>query len=118
MKTLQKLTALSAVAILATGAFVQLAIASSNAPAALAAKATITLEAAAKTARARVAGGSIVSAELEHEHGALVWSFDLAQRNTRNITEVQVDAQTGKIVALETETTADQAKEDHADTAD
>lgn len=86
-------------------------------PAKLAAEATITLETAASHARARVPGGSIVSAELERERGALVWSFDIAMPMSRNITEVQIDAKTGKLVAEEIETPRDQAKEDHANTA-
>lgn len=35
-------------------------------------------------------------AELEEELGKLVWSFDIARPGTRNITEVLVDAITGR----------------------
>ncbi|MEP7244150.1 MAG: PepSY domain-containing protein [Gammaproteobacteria bacterium] len=72
---------------------------------------------AEKTALARVPGGQIKEGELEHEHGHLVWSFDISQATTPNITEVQVDAITGKIVSVTTETPADQAKEAAADRA-
>src|SRR5882672_4662029 len=40
----------------------------------------------------------------EKEHGKLIWSFDIAQVGSKNITEVQVDAKTGKIVSSKTET--------------
>jgi uncharacterized membrane protein YkoI len=48
---------------------------------------------------------------LEREHRKLIWSFDIATPNTRNITEVQVDAKTGKIVATQIETPTKQVKE-------
>ena len=88
-----------------------------DAPATLAAEAKLTLETAASHARARVPGGSIVSAELEREHGTLVWSFDIATPMSKNITEVQIDAKTGKLIAVKTETPKEQAKEDHASSA-
>lgn len=49
--------------------------------------------------------------ELEKEHGKLIWSFDSATPKNQNITEVQVDAKTGKIVSTHVETPAMQAKE-------
>ena len=60
---------------------------------------------------AKISNGTIQSGELEREHGKLVWSFDIARNNTKNVTEVQVDAKSGKIVSVKTETPADQAKE-------
>jgi uncharacterized membrane protein YkoI len=48
---------------------------------------------------------------LEKEHGRLVWSFDIAQPSTQDITEVQVDAKTGQVVSIEKETPAKEAKE-------
>jgi uncharacterized membrane protein YkoI len=45
---------------------------------------------AEKTALGKVPNGSVESAQLEKEHGKLVWSFDIAKPNTKNITEVQV----------------------------
>jgi hypothetical protein len=67
--------------------------------------------AAEKTALSRVPGGRVVESELEKEHGKLVWSFDIQQPASPNIIEVQVDAMTGEVVAMETETGDDQAKE-------
>lgn len=99
---------LTYVAALATGA-------AEESQATLKSHAKVTQEAAAKTALAKVKSGKIKSAELEREHGKLVWSFDISMPKTRNITEIQVDAVTGKIVAEEIETPADQAKEAAAD---
>ncbi|MBV8485528.1 MAG: hypothetical protein JO077_21990 [Verrucomicrobia bacterium] len=45
----------------------------------------------------------------------MIWSFDIAKARTRNITEVQVDAKTGKIVSTQTETPADQIRETKTD---
>ena len=66
---------------------------------------------AEKTALTRVPDGIIKSAELEREHGLLIWSFDIAKPGTKNITEVQVDAKTGKIASVKIETPKDQATE-------
>ena len=66
---------------------------------------------AEKTALGKVPNGVIKSAELEREHGKLIWSFDISMSGTKNITEVQVDAKEGKIVSVQTETPRDQAKE-------
>lgn len=70
---------------------------------------------AAKTALAQVPNGVIKSEELEREHGKLIWSFDVAKNDTKNITEVQVDAKSGKIVSIQVETPRNQAKEAAAD---
>ncbi len=71
----------------------------------------VTSTKAAEIALARVPGGSIIEAELEKEHGKLVWSFDISQPDSKNISEVQVDAKTGEIVAEEMETPGDEADE-------
>jgi len=71
----------------------------------------VTKSQAEKTALAKVPNGVIKSAELEKEHGLLIWSFDIAKPGTKNITEVQVDAKTGKIASVQIETPKDQATE-------
>lgn len=69
--------------------------------AALAREAKVTMEQARATALGR-ASGNIESGELEREHGHLVYSFDI--RNPKGtITEVQVNAMTGKIARVEHE---------------
>jgi uncharacterized membrane protein YkoI len=74
-------------------------------------EAKVTEAQATKSALAKVPDGTIKSSELEKENGKLIWSFDIAKPKTRNITEVQVDAKTGKIVSIQTETPADQLRE-------
>jgi uncharacterized membrane protein YkoI len=55
------------------------------------------------------APGTVESAELEKEHGKLVWSFDIKSKT--GITEVLVNANDGSIVAVEHETPAKEAAE-------
>ncbi|MEP7016088.1 MAG: PepSY domain-containing protein [Verrucomicrobiota bacterium] len=91
------------------------ASAADESQAALKAQAKITQEQATKIALAKVPNGKTTSAELEKEHGELIWSFDISTPKSRNITEIQVDAKTGKIVSNRIETPKDQAKEAAAD---
>ena len=67
------------------------------------------------TALAKVPGGTVQSAELEEEHGKLIWSFDIKDPASANIAEVQVDAKTGHVVSMKFETPAAEAKERKAD---
>ena len=60
---------------------------------------------------------SIKSAELEKENGMLVWSFDVAQPAKKDLTEVWVDAITGKIIAVNVETPIGEKKEAAEDKA-
>ena len=55
------------------------------------------------------AKGTVESAELEKEHGALVWSFDI--RTASDITEVLVNANDGSIVAVQHESPAQEKAE-------
>jgi hypothetical protein len=41
----------------------------------------------------------------------LIWSFDLTTPDTKDITEVNVDAITGDVVSVEKETTGEKAKD-------
>ena len=91
------------------------AASANEAPEALKAQAKITQAEAEKTALAKVPGGKVESAELENEHGKLIWSFDIFAPHSLNIAEVQVDAKTGKIVSTKIETPKEQAKEAAAD---
>jgi uncharacterized membrane protein YkoI len=63
------------------------------------------------TALAQVPNGTVKEAELEKEHGKLIWSFDIATPGTQDITEVNVDAMDGKVVSTEKEKAEDEAKE-------
>jgi hypothetical protein len=77
----------------------------------------ISESAARVTALARVKGGIVQSTELEREAGKLVWSFDIERPGSKNVTEILVDANTGRIISKRQETPAEQAKEAQADKA-
>ena len=66
---------------------------------------------AEKTALSKVPGGTIKEGELEKEKGHLIWSFDIAVPGSTDIKEVQVDAVTGAVLSIETESAATEAKE-------
>lgn len=74
-------------------------------------QATVTKEAATKIALDRVPNGIIKEAELEKEHGILVWSFDISNPNSKDITEIQVDAKTSKVVSVKKESAKAEKKE-------
>jgi len=77
----------------------------------LQAQAKISKAEAQQTALAKAPGGTIKEGELEKEDGKLIWSFDIATPDSRNTTEVNVDAITGAVVSVETETPEQAAKE-------
>lgn len=83
----------------------------------LEAKARVSRTDAEKAALAKVPNGTVKEGELEKEHGKLIWSFDIATPGTKDITEVAVDAITGKVLSVDTETPEDQAKEAAEDAA-
>jgi uncharacterized membrane protein YkoI len=74
-------------------------------------EAKVSKEQAEKTALAKVPGGTIKEGELEKEHGKLIWSFDISTPNSTDIKEVQVDAITGELVSVKTESARAEAKE-------
>ena len=82
---------------------------------ALLAEAKVTEAQAQATALAKVPHGVVKSSELEREHGRLIWSFDVTQPSAKGVTEIQVDAKTGKIVSVTKETFAQEAKEAKAE---
>lgn len=69
-------------------------------------------------AQAKVPNGTVKEAELEKEHGKLIWSFDVATPDTQDITEVNVDAITGAVVGLDKESAETEAKEAKKDKED
>jgi len=77
----------------------------------LATQTRISKDTAEKTALAKVPDGTIKEAEIEKEHGKLIWSFDMATPDTKDITEVNVDAMTGDVVSVEKESAESEAKE-------
>jgi len=76
-------------------------------------QARVTPDDARQTALAAVPG-NVEEEELEKEHGKLVFSYDIRTAKG-TITEVQVDAKTGKIVSTEEESKADEEKERRRD---
>jgi uncharacterized membrane protein YkoI len=77
----------------------------------LAAEAKVSKEDAQKTALAQAPNGTIKESELEKEKGKLVWSFDIATADSKDITEVNVDAINGQVVSVEKEKAEDEKKE-------
>lgn len=74
-------------------------------------QAKISADSALKVALARVPHATMKSGEIEKDDGRLVYSFDLVVAGKSGIDEVQVDAVTGKVVAVEHESPEDEAKE-------
>jgi Peptidase propeptide and YPEB domain len=64
----------------------------------------------ARSIALKKAPGTIESGELEREHGKLIYSFDI-RTSKSSITEVNVDATNGKIVAVQQENAAKEAGE-------
>ena len=74
-------------------------------------QARVTKHQAKKIALARVKRGAIKCVELEKENGVLIWSVDITQPPKKDLTDVWVDAMTGKITAVEVETPITEKKE-------
>lgn len=73
-------------------------------------EAKISMDEAKEIALKKVPGGKIDSAELEREHGKLIYSFDIKTKES-GVTEVNVNAIDGKIVAVQKENAAKEAAE-------
>jgi len=86
-----------------------------NKQAKLEAEAKISKADAQATALAQVPNGAVKDSELEKEDGKLIWSFDIATPDSKDITEVAVDAITGKVLSADKETPEQQAKEKEED---
>ena len=66
---------------------------------------------AEKIALAKAPNGTVKEGELEKEKGKLIWSFDLTTPDSKDITEVNVDAITGEVVSVEKEAAKEHEKE-------
>lgn len=104
-------------ALLLVGLTTSTLLAAGETDAQLMAQAKISKQQAEHIAMAKVPHAKIQSAEIENEHHALVWSFDMVKAGSKNVTEVLVDAKTGKILDVSTENPTDQAKEKTEDKA-
>ncbi len=67
----------------------------------MAATAKVTIDQAIKTASKKVSG-KIIEAELEHEHGKLVWEVEVVTAENK-VMEVHIDAGTGEVIDVEEE---------------
>ncbi len=83
----------------------------------LQAEAKVSKADAEQTALAKVPNGTVKEGELEKEHGKLIWSFDITTPGSKDIMEVEVDALTGAVLAVDKESPEDQAKEAAEDAA-
>lgn len=77
----------------------------------LMADAKISKETAQQTALAKVPSGTIKASELEMENGKLQWSFDMTTPDSKDITEVNIDAKTGAVISAQKESAESEAKE-------
>ncbi|MBU6409300.1 MAG: PepSY domain-containing protein [Verrucomicrobia bacterium] len=77
----------------------------------LAAMAKISKTDAQQIASGKVPNGTVKEAELELEKGILIWSFGFATPDSKDTTEVNVDAVTGRVVNMEWETSSNQAQQ-------
>jgi uncharacterized membrane protein YkoI len=74
-------------------------------------EAKISMDQAKEIALKHVKNGKIESSELERENGKLIYSFDIREAARKDVTEVNVDAMNGKIVAIEHESPKKEAIE-------
>lgn len=74
-------------------------------------EAKISMDQAKEIALKHVKNGKIESSELEREHGKLIYSFDIREATRKDVTEVNVDALNGKIVAIDHENPKKEAAE-------
>jgi len=78
----------------------------------LEAKAKITKAEAEKIALAQVKNGTVKESELEDEDGLFVWCVDISTPDSKDDTEVLVDAKTGKVVSQKKEASGDKENEE------
>jgi DNA-binding beta-propeller fold protein YncE len=81
----------------------------------LLAEAKISPDVATATAKAKLPRAELVSAEIEREHGKLIYSFDFKTAGRSGGDEVAVDATTGKVLSVGHESPSDEAREKAAD---
>lgn len=74
-------------------------------------EAKVSMDEAKTIALKHVKNGTIESSELEREHGKLIYSFDIREAARKDVTEVNVDALNGKIVAIAHENLKKEAAE-------
>ena len=83
----------------------------------LEAMAKISKDSAQTIALAKVPNGTVSEAELEHERGTTVWSFDITQPGKTGVEEVLVSAISGRVVWSGHESARHERAEQRADSA-
>lgn len=78
------------------------------------AEARISKTQAQTIALARVPNGAVKTSELEKEKGRLIWSFDITTPDSTDITEVNVDAKSGAVIAVTKENPEQEKNENHS----
>jgi uncharacterized membrane protein YkoI len=78
---------------------------SRNVPDSLVSKAKVTEDSARAVALKRVPG-TVQSTTLEQERGRLMWDFKIQRSGRKGNTEVEVSANTGKVIAVQSGTRA------------
>src|SRR5215471_4381251 len=101
--------------MIAVGLFAGCASERHESQAKLQAEAKVTRADAEKVALAKAPNGTIKEGELEREKGKLIWSFDIGTPDSKDITEVNVDAISGEVVSVEKEAAEKEAKEKEKD---
>lgn len=76
-------------------------------------KAKVSMEEAIATAKAKFPG-QVLEAELENEHGQVVYEIEIAS-TTGTVTEITVDAQSGDVLGSEIEDQDDQKESEEND---
>jgi uncharacterized membrane protein YkoI len=76
----------------------------------LRALARVARQQAEQAALAQAPGGTIKEGELEDDNGKLIWWFDLVTPGSKAVTEVSVDAITGGVISVATETSEPQTE--------
>ncbi len=103
MRLISTLTLVAAVCV--TGSLAAQEAATRNVPDSLVSKAKINEDSARAVALKRVPG-TVQGVALEHERGRLMWDFKVQRNGRKGTTEVEVNAMTGKIIAVQTATRA------------
>ncbi len=96
-------------ALVATGALAVVGYAADDPK--LVSEAKVTETTARATALARVPHGTVKSEELEREKGHLIYSYDIQVAGKNGIDEVNVDAMTGRVLAVHHEGPKEEGKE-------
>ena len=101
MRLISTLTLVAAVCVAGSLAAQEAPGATRNVPDSLVSQAKINEDSARAVALKRVPG-TVQGVALEHERGRLMWDFKVQRNGRKGTTEVEVNAMTGKVIAVQT----------------